>query len=384
MNTPIIGIESVFFSIMTSIVLVVYAILFYPVVKRSFIMKSQNRYNSLLVIILIIVIAVFISLPFSATTYYLFMPLNYYFLVVVGSFLIILLIYIIGGKETIHEDDFNRELSKDLDENLSKSIQDTHNFSPRQELKRKVIHLTAILYLLSWVLVPLIFYGVSFSYNVIANTTTTENFSNAQLLFEDSVIELILFNGLIVHFFMLLCIMIGNADIELMRLRFKKYNFPLKKTLQLTRRPTEINDISASLLLLLGLAVSSLILTYGSEDRIAGVYAVMAVICISVFSDMFAALIGRKWGKHKWKIIPGKSYEGSLAGFLIGFFTAIFFVGWFLALIGALIFIFTDIALDKVNISDNALNPILIAIIFKLLISYVNPIITLLPIIRIW
>ena len=204
-------------------------------------------------------------------------------------------------------------------------------------------------------------------------------------MFEDEAVNLILTNGLIAQFFMIICLFIGNADCELMRLRFKKYDFPLKKTLQKTRRPTEINDMSASMLLLLGLGISSLMLTYGSADRIAGVWAQMGVICIAVFSDLFAALIGRRWGKHKWKIVPGKSFEGSIAGFLVGFFTAMFFVGWFLALIGAMIFVFTDIALDKVKISDNALNPIIIAFVFKILIFMVDPMITtMLPIIKIW
>jgi len=181
-----------------------------------------------------------------------------------------------------------------------------------------------------------------------------------------------------------LCIFWYNADADIMRLRFNKYDFLFKRMFQITRRPTEINDISASVLLLLSLATAAIILTYGSANRIAGIYAQMAVICISVLSDMFAALIGRKWGKHKWPIVKGKSFEGSIAGFLIGFFTAALFIGWFLALIGALIFIFTDIALAKVKISDNVSNPILLAIVFKLLIGFVDPMIIMLPIIKIW
>ena len=99
---------------------------------------------------------------------------------------------------------------------------------------------------------------------------------------------------------------------------------------------------------------------------------------------MFAALIGRRFGKHKWPIVKGKSFEGSIAGCVVGFISAMFFVGWFLALIGVLIFVFTDIALAKVEISDNASNPILMAIVFKLLIIFVDPMITILPYIKIW
>lgn len=384
MDAPIIGIETMFFSLMVSIILGVYAYLFYPIVKRSFKMKSKNRYNSALIIILILIIAIAISLPYSATTYFLFMPLPWYILAVVGTLPVVFVIYALIADTAVHEDEFNRQLGEGLDETLNKSIIDTYNFTTKQEFMRKSIHLMGALFIMTWVLEPLVFFGVTNLYSGIANTPTAENYYNTWLLFEDSAANLILTNGLVIQFFMVICLFIGNADCELMRLRFKDYDFPLKKTLQKTRRPTEINDMSASMLLLLGLGISTLILTYGSADRIAGIWAQMGVICIAVFSDMFAALIGRRWGKHKWKIVPGKSFEGSIAGFLVGFFTAMFFVGWILALLGALIFVFTDIALDKVKISDNALNPIVIAFIYKILIFMVDPMITILPIIKIW
>ena len=384
MTTPIIGIESLFFSLLVSILLIAYVIVFYPTVKRSFKVKSPNRWNSLLVLFLLILIAIFISLPFSATVFYLFMPMNWYTVVVFGALALFFFIFAQGRKETLDEFAFNKNLSEGLNNDLAKSLIDTYNFTTKQELKRKMIHLLAILYIASWMLEPLVFYGVQFLYAPIANTATVENFRNAELLFEDSNIELILQNGLIAQFFMLICIFIGNANAEIMRLRFPEYPFILKRTLQTTRRPTEINDISGAILLLLGLATSSLILTYSPVDRILGIYAQMGVICIAVFSDMMAALIGRKWGKHKWWCVKGKSYEGTIAGFIIGFLTSMFFVGPLLALIGGLIFIFTDIALDKIKISDNASNPIIIGTVFKLLIGFVNPMIVMLPIIRVW
>jgi len=312
------------------------------------------------------------------------MPLNWFTVVVFGALALFFFLFAQGKKATLDERAFNKTLSEGLDDKLAKSIIDTHNFTPKQELKRKMIHLCAILYLLSWILEPIIFYGVQFLYAGISNTSSAENFRNAQLLFEDTNVELILQNGLVVQFFMLICIFIGNANQEIMRLRFPEYPFLFKKTLQTTRRSTEINDISGSLLLLLGLAVSSIILTYNSTDRITGIYAQMGVISISVLSDMFAALIGRKWGKHKWWCVKGKSYEGTIAGFFVGFLTSMIFIGPILALIGGLIFIFTDIALDKIKISDNASNPIFMAIVFKLLIGLVSPMIITLPILIVW
>jgi dolichol kinase len=310
--------------------------------------------------------------------------MNWYTVVVFGALALFFFIFAQGRKETLDELAFNKNLSEGLNNDLAKSLIDTHNFTTKQELKRKMIHLLAILYVASWMLEPLVFYGVQFLYAPIANTATVENFRNAELLFEDTNVELILQNGLIAQFFMLICIFIGNANAEIMRLRFPEYPFILKRTLQTTRRPTEINDISGAILLLLGLATSSLILTYSPVDRILGIYAQMGVICIAVFSDMVAALVGRKWGKHKWWCVKGKSYEGTIAGFFIGFFTSMFFIGPFLALIGGLIFIFTDIALDKIKISDNASNPIIMGSVFKIMMGFVNPMIIMLPIIRVW
>ncbi|MBD3254289.1 MAG: hypothetical protein GF383_04310 [Candidatus Lokiarchaeota archaeon] len=384
MEPPIIGIESFFFSVLLSIILVIYAIMFLPIVRYSFKIKTKNRWNSLTVIILLIVIATFIGLPLSATIFYLFAPLNYYAIVVAGSLLVFFFIFATISKSSSHEDDFNKKLSNGINNKLEKSILDTYNFTPAQEMKRKMIHLFSIFYLAAWTLEPLIFFGVSILYNLSMNTTTKESYINAQSLFEYENFEILLMNGLIIQFFMFICIFFGIANMEIMRLRFKKKDYLFRKTMQTTRRPTEINDISASILLILGLTMSALILTYNAENRIEGIYAHMGVISISVLSDMFAALIGRKWGKHKWPIVKGKSYEGSLAGFLVGFFSALIFVGWVLALIGALIFLITDIVLAKVKISDNASNPILLAITFKILIQFVDPMIYTLPFIKIW
>ncbi len=384
MYDPIIGIESLFFSILLSIIFLIYGIILYPIIKNSFHINSKNKWNSLLALILIIFIAIMLILPFSETIFYLFMPMNWYAVVVAGALAFIFYIVAYFSEKSPSEEVFNKKLSKDLDEKFERSVLDTHNFTTKQEFKRKIIHMSSGLFIAAWILEPLIFFGVQFLYQAIINTPSPENYYNAILLFEDENLSLILNNGLISQFFMLLCFFMGNVNMEIIRLRFKNHNYILRKTLQKTRRPTEINDLSASVLLLLGLATSSLILTYTPDDRILGIYAQMAVISITVFSDMSAALIGRRWGKHKWSIVKGKSYEGSIAGFLIGFFSAFLFVGPFLALIGASIFVFTDIGLDKLKISDNASNPIILGIIFKIFIQFVNPILIKPPIITNW
>jgi len=336
------------------------------------------------VLILLVVIAIYLALPFSATTFYLFMPMNWYLLVVIGAAALFYFLWAYFKKEPKEMPFPEKELDDHVNYEEEKSILDVHNFTTKQELKRKTIHFFSILYNATWVVQPLIFYGVQFVYGFIANTTTAEDYFNTLLLFEDSKINLILMNGLIAQFFIILCTFFFSANAEIMSLRFEDYSYPLKKTLKSTRRFTESHDIAAAILLLLGLEVSALILTYGSSYRIEGIYAQMGVVCISVLSDMAAAIIGRKWGTHRWPIVKGKTLEGSAAGFIVGFFSALLFVGPILALIGALVFVFTDVLLAKINISDNASNPIIIALVFKLLIFLVNPLIVIIPFIKFW
>ncbi len=377
MEKPIIGMESIFFSILISIILIVYAFLFYPVVKRSFKLGSNNRWNSFLVLVSLIILALCISLPFSNTIFYLFMPLNWYLIVVIGTLIGFFYIFALISKK--FRDQINNESP-----NLDRPNSANSKFSSRQEIKRKFIHFCAILYISSWIIEPLVFYGVKYIYENVAYWATFEEYHNALYLFEDRNVSLILRNGLIAHFFIILCTLFFNLDIELIHLRFPNSNYPLKRKILSARRISEENDISHSVLLLLGLLLSSLILTYTSDNIIKGIYAQMAVISITVLSDMFAALIGKKFGKHNWSFAKDKSYEGSIVGFIIGFFVAMIFVGPFLALLGSLIFIFTDIFLAKLNISDNISNPILISILFKILIEFVDPLIVILPFIKVW
>ena len=86
-------------------------------------------------------------------------------------------------------------------------------------------------------------------------------------------------------------------------------------------------------------------------------------ILVACFSDALAALIGRRYGKHKVTCIGGdiKSVEGFIAGsgsaFLIGF---IILANPIYALIGAIIFFLLDYF--PIIIADNILNPIAITL----------------------
>jgi len=93
---------------------------------------------------------------------------------------------------------------------------------------------------------------------------------------------------------------------------------------------------------------------------------VIAALSVEIFADSFAALIGKKFGKH---IIVDKKYykktaEGTLACFLIALIILAFFVPLWIALIGAII----ATIVEFLPVNDNIGIPLLVAIALKLLL----------------
>ena len=93
-----------------------------------------------------------------------------------------------------------------------------------------------------------------------------------------------------------------------------------------------------------------------------------AGVLIACLSDAAAALIGRKYGKHKIILRSKdiKSVEGFIAGVLVAYLIGLIFVGPIYALIGALIFFLTDYF--PAVTADNILNPIFIPLGIQLAI----------------
>lgn len=98
------------------------------------------------------------------------------------------------------------------------------------------------------------------------------------------------------------------------------------------------------------------------------ILAWFAGILVACLSDAAAALIGRKYGKHKVQV-PSKdikSIEGFLAGILVAYFIGLILVGPIYAIIGAIIFFITDYF--PIYTADNILNPIFIPLGIQLLV----------------
>jgi dolichol kinase len=93
-----------------------------------------------------------------------------------------------------------------------------------------------------------------------------------------------------------------------------------------------------------------------------------AGILIACLSDASAALIGRRFGKHKviLRNKDVKSVEGFIAGVVVAYVIGFVLVGPIYAIMGALIFFLTDY-LPSVT-ADNILNPIFIPIGIQLMV----------------
>lgn len=89
---------------------------------------------------------------------------------------------------------------------------------------------------------------------------------------------------------------------------------------------------------------------------------IFTAILVACFSDAIAALVGRRFGRHKVECIGGdiKSIEGFIAGTTLSYLIGLIFVGPLYALIGAVIFLILDYF--PIIIADNILNPIFISI----------------------
>ncbi len=123
-------------------------------------------------------------------------------------------------------------------------------------------------------------------------------------------------------------------------------------------RKKEYNAAGPQIYLITGVITSYLLFVVGFVHLLA----VLAGILVACFSDAAAALIGRKYGKHKVTCIGGdvKSMEGFVAGAGSAFLIGVIVVGPIFALIAALIFFLLDYF--PIVIADNILNPIAITI----------------------
>ncbi|MFX1316929.1 MAG: phosphatidate cytidylyltransferase [Promethearchaeota archaeon] len=141
---------------------------------------------------------------------------------------------------------------------------------------------------------------------------------------------------------------------------YSLFNFLTKSML----RNKEINAAGPQIYIITGF-IFSYMLYMADLVHIAAIFSGVLIACLS---DAAAALIGRRYGKHKIKVRSNdmKSVEGFLAGILVAYIIGLIIVGPVYALIGSIIFFLTDYFPRYT--ADNLLNPILIPIGIQLFI----------------
>jgi len=341
-----------------------------PIVHRNFIEKHPNRYSNFALLCVLGAIAILDILPFSVWGFYVVYPISYWSVLFITVWAFMTLI---GWKVMKPSSELasNVALEQGLDK-VSKEKIDTHNFGFEGEVRRKVLHLMALISLFAFAIGHMVFWLVNdFSFAMMQAMVPVEQMTGMQWLdAQPPYIQgaLILNLGLFGTFSI-------QANCEILRLRYPKVNFTFKRTMQMTRRASETRSFGAHLCLVPCFLLGGMILTYWTPEAelFQGVMATFAVVTASTLADLMAAIIGRKYGRHKWKIVKGKSIEGTLAGSITAFVATIAFVGPYLAIVSVLIFNFTDLVLAKVRINDNLTTPLLLAVVFRLLLFLCQP-----------
>ena len=138
------------------------------------------------------------------------------------------------------------------------------------------------------------------------------------------------------------------------------FNFLTKSML----RNKEKNAAGPQIYIITGFIFSYMLYMVG----IIHIFVFFSGILIACLADATAAIIGKKYGKHKIILRHGevKSVEGFVAGVVVAYIIGFVFVGPVYALMGTLIFFLTDY-LPAVT-ADNLLNPIFIPIGIQFLV----------------
>lgn len=137
-----------------------------------------------------------------------------------------------------------------------------------------------------------------------------------------------------------------------------KVHFIMNKTIQRSMRKEELDTIAGYVYMPIGY----LIVSFCCPETI-----IIGIFCLSAFADSAAAIYGIRFGKHKIKINPKKSWEGALAGFLTAAISSALFVGPIWGILAGLLFMVLDILSNKIRINDNILVPISTLLLFFIL-----------------
>ena len=259
-----------------------------------------------------------------------------------------------GGKKPI--------IRRYVDRMTKENPYENEEITFKMELIRKSFHLTGLLIVLAY----FGFFSLLYPVTLIVNDSVIELINDIKPAYELLWGDLSLYSystgdpqAVIGLTMMALIGALMFAIIsDLIRLiwgpEYSVFNFLTKSML----RKKEKNAAGPQIYIITGFIFSYMLYMAG----ILNILAVFTGILIACLSDAAAALIGRKYGKHKVQVRSKdtKSIEGFLAGMIVAYIIGLIIVGPIYAIIGTVIFFITDYF--PIYTADNILNPIFVPI----------------------
>lgn len=124
----------------------------------------------------------------------------------------------------------------------------------------------------------------------------------------------------------------------------KWFYFPLRKVASFGLREKEKETVASYVYFVIGMLFASILL------YAVPLFSMIGILC---FADSAASLFGRKYGKHKLQFNKTKSWEGSIAGFIVCLIVTFPLVGFIWGLVASLVFFIIDAITPVLPISDN-------------------------------
>jgi dolichol kinase len=236
----------------------------------------------------------------------------------------------------------------------------------RMELIRKSFHLSGFLLLLAYYVIAslvndgiiVMIHQIEPAYNFLWGDLSTYPFSIGEFR---AVVEIIMFALIAALAFAIIS--------DIIRIvwgpEYSVFNFLTKSML----RNKEKNAAGPQIYIMTGFIFSYMLFM---AKIIPDIRVYFAGILIACLSDASAALIGRRFGKHKITLRNNdvKSIEGFIAGVVVAYIIGLVLVGPVYAIMGAIVFFLTDY-LPSLT-ADNILNPIFIPIGIQLMVVLVG------------
>jgi dolichol kinase len=239
----------------------------------------------------------------------------------------------------------------------------------KMELIRKTFHLSGLLIVLAY----FGFFNLLFPVTLIVSDSVIELIHDIEPAYELIWGDLALFSyttgqfsaviGLTMMALMgaLMFALISDLIRIIWGPEYSVFNFLTKSML----REKERNAAGPQIYIITGFVFTYMLYMAGIVD----ILAFFTGILIACLSDAAAALVGRKYGKHKVTVRSKdrKSVEGFLAGMIVAYIIGLIIIGPIYAIIGAVIFFITDYF--PIYTADNILNPIFIPIGIQIFIA---------------